>query len=129
MDISAPLIETARKTLAARGIGTGVEFLVGDAAESCDRLIAAGQRFGLAFVDHSHAYEPVRQACDRLLALLSPGACVVFHDFNDRRNTPNSVADESTTEYGVYNAVMQNLPIDDFAFVGVYGCCGVFRRW
>jgi predicted O-methyltransferase YrrM len=128
MDISERFVETARKNLAARGIGTGVEFLVGDAAEHCDRLIAAGSRFGLAFVDHSHAYEAMVQTCIKLAELLEPGACVVFHDFNDRRNTPNAGVGESPTEYGVYNAVRQQLPAEDFDFVGVYGCCGVFRR-
>ena len=82
----------------------------------------------MAFVDHSHAYEHVAGACERLDELLEPGSMAVFHDYNDARNTDRRGVGESNEEFGIIAAVRESLDSGRFEFVGVYGSCGVFQR-
>lgn len=119
MELCAELAGQASRTLSQLDFPRDIEFLVGDADASCQKLVDAGRKFAFAFVDHSHAYGDVLKACHRLSQLLTPGSFCLFHDFNDRRET---------AEYGVYAAVTQTLDCNEFEFCGIYGCCGLFRR-
>ena len=96
-------------------------FVVGDARESCAALLAGGRVFGFAFVDHSHTYELVHAACADLKRLLRPGGFALFHDYNDERNARDP-------EYGVFQAAEDAFADGSFAFHGVYGCTGLYRR-
>jgi hypothetical protein len=119
MELCAELAGQASRTLSQLDFSSHIEFLVGDADASCQKLVDAGRKFAFAFVDHSHAYGDVVKACHHLSQLLTPGSFCLFHDFNDRRET---------VEYGVYAAVTQTLDCNQFEFCGIYGCCGLFRR-
>jgi predicted O-methyltransferase YrrM len=121
-------VEMARENLASRGLGATIEFLAADADDVGRAMITFGRRFGLCFVDHSHAYEAVASTCGQLPDLLEAGGFVVFHDFNDSRNSRRHDIGDSPNEYGVYAAVEDHLDRRHFSFFGVYGCCGVFRR-
>lgn len=120
MDLDGRLVEHARRSLSELDLSRYVEFLVGDADVSCQKLIDAGRNFGFAFVDHSHTYDHVVKACRRLYQLLVPGSFCLFHDYNDPR--------EGTADYGVYTAVAHALDKNHFEFCGIYGCCGLFRK-
>jgi len=128
IDLDPALIDDARRTLTARGHADRVDYMAEDAYSACQKLIKAGRTFGFSFVDHSHAYEHMVSACKCLAALLRPGAVLVFHDYNDARNTLGRGVGESNEEYGVAAAIEDHLPKDAFEFVGVYGACGVYRR-
>ncbi|PYK15499.1 MAG: hypothetical protein DME55_13635 [Verrucomicrobia bacterium] len=119
MELCPELAGQASRTLSQLDFSRHIEFLVGDADASCQKLVDAGRKFAFAFVDHSHAYGDVVKACHHLSQLLTPGSFCLFHDFNDRRET---------VEYGVYAAVTQTLDCNQFEFCGIYGCCGLFRR-
>jgi Methyltransferase domain len=119
MELCAELAGQASRTLSQLDFSRHIEFLIGDADASCQKLVDAGRKFAFAFVDHSHAYGDVVKACHHLSQLLTPGSFCLFHDFNDRRET---------VEYGVYAAVTQTLDCNQFEFCGIYGCCGLFRR-
>lgn len=126
IDIQPAFIEHARAELEERKLDSIVEFLCGDASSFLDKFVADGAKFGFAFVDHSHAYEPVLKACQSLDRLLSPGSFALFHDYTDRRNTLRRNVGESGDEYGVFAATEDGLRPETFEFYGCYGCCGLF---
>ena len=97
------------------------DFILGDARVSCGELKEQGRTFAFAFVDHSHMYELVRDACVDLKKLIRPGGFALFHDFNDPRNGKDS-------QYGVYQAVVETFADETFVFHGVYGCAALYRR-
>ncbi len=95
--------------------------VVGDARDSCAMLRRDGRQFGFAFVDHAHTHDLVHAACEDLKHLLRPGGLALFHDHNDDRNLHDA-------EYGVFQAVEDAFADRSFAFYGIYGCTGLFRR-
>jgi len=120
MELDGRLAEHARRSLSGLDLSRRVEFMVGDADASCQKLVDAGRKFHFAFIDHSHAYDHVVKTCRRLSQLLVPGSFCLFHDYNTSR--------EGTAEYGVYTAVAHALDESHFEFCGIYGCCGLFRK-
>jgi predicted O-methyltransferase YrrM len=101
----------------ACGLASRIEVITADACAAIQTLHP--KRYEFIFVDHSHEYEHVKDVCLALPELVTPGAFVLFHDYNDERNgnEPN---------YGVYQAVIEHLP-KQFRFCGVYGCTGLYR--
>jgi hypothetical protein len=95
--------------------------VLGDARDACRALMEERRRFAFAFVDHSHNYELVHAACLDLKTLLAPDGFALFHDFNDARNGRDP-------DYGVWHAVRDAFSDGSFAFFGVYGCTGLWRR-
>lgn len=128
IELDPQLSAAARRNLEDRALDRPVTFVAAEASAALDGMMASKQRFGLSFVDHSHTYEAVAQACRSLRLLIAPGGFVVFHDFVDRRNTRRRNVGDAGDEYGVYAAVQDALPAMEFEFCGCYGCCGVFRR-
>jgi predicted O-methyltransferase YrrM len=120
IELDGRLVEQARRSLSALDLSPRVEFMVGDADASCQKLVDAGRKFHFAFIDHSHASDDVVKACRRLSQLLVPGLFCLFHDYNTSR--------EGTPEYGVYTAVAHALDESHFEFCGIYGRCGHFRK-
>jgi hypothetical protein len=100
-----------------------VLFFLTTADEALDTFGAVGRRFRFCFVDHSHRYEHVRSACERLAGVIEPGGFCLFHDYNDPRN-----ALEADEDYGVYQGAADGLDPELFEFWGIYGCSGLFRR-
>jgi glycosyltransferase involved in cell wall biosynthesis/predicted O-methyltransferase YrrM len=123
VDIEPSATMLARRTVEAAGLGAWVEFRCVDAAAACRELVRDGKRFGLVFVDHSHAYDDVLAVSRTLAALVAPGGHVVFHDYNDGRN-----ADPAEPDYDVVRAVADGLDAEVFNFVGILGCNALFRR-
>ena len=107
--------------LEQNGLAEYVTATCEDAVAAVLRFGGAPKQFGFVFVDHSHAYEPVRGVCAELRRILKPGSFVLFHDFNDLRNQ-----DASNADFGVYQAVLDALP-QAFQFYGIYGCAGLYR--
>ena len=123
VDVDPDRVDHARRNLWARGLTDGVEFRVGDTADVCRELAAAGRTFGFVFVDHSHAYGPVLAVCRVLPDLVQDGGFCLIHDYNDARND-----DPANPDYGVPQAVHDGLPPDQFAFYGIYGCTALYRK-
>lgn len=117
IDLDPTMTERALKTFEEKGAGN-IECVTADAAQWC---AATPRIYHAAFVDHSHAYEPVAEVCRLLDRILAPRAIVCFHDFHDRRN-----ADPEYPEYGVMLAVIENLP-DSFERLEDAGCMAVFQ--
>jgi predicted O-methyltransferase YrrM len=118
VDIDAGMIEMARQNLAGKGVLDVVELRHGDANDLCLAMAAEGRRFELVFVDHSHAYEPMALACDRMHEVVAPGGFVLFHDYKDAGEHPLN---------RVLATVLERLP-PDFQFLGCFGCAGLFQR-
>jgi SAM-dependent methyltransferase len=122
VDLSRHAVRRARFNLWRQGLGRAVSFSVGDAlAEVRDRA-GRGARYGMVFVDHSHAYGPVYQVCRELRNIVRAGGFCLFHDFNDPRNY-----DLADVDHGVYQAVVDGLAPADFDFYGIYGCLALYR--
>jgi hypothetical protein len=123
-DLIEDFMLEAREGMTRRGVlgRENVFFAVDDAGSFLRRQIRSNRRFRFVFVDHSHEYEPMLEACGMLADVTEPGAFVLFHDYNDPRNS-----DPEQTDYGVYQAVHEALP-EVFEPWGVFGCTGLFRR-
>lgn len=98
-------------------------FRCGDAADVCRQLVGEKRHFDCVFIDHSHTYEAVTAVCKVLGDIVTPGGMCLFHDYNNEWN-----ADPNNHDYGVWQAVQENLPRELFDFYGSYGCTGLFRR-
>jgi predicted O-methyltransferase YrrM/glycosyltransferase involved in cell wall biosynthesis len=123
VDLEQTHLMSAEKQLAARGLGRYVRVVAGDGAAVCQSLVHKQQRFGFAFVDHSHRYVDVVEICQLLSGLISDGGFCLFHDFNDGRNN-----DPSQTDYGVAQAVQDSLSASEFDFYGIFGCTALYRK-
>ena len=122
VDLSPRSIFMTEWNLRRQGLKRGVRTFVGDASAEVRRRADRGSRFGMVFVDHSHAYGPVYEVCRGLRKIVVAGAFCLFHDFNDPRNY--DLADE---DHGVYQAVVDGLAPADFEFYGLYGCLAMYR--
>jgi predicted O-methyltransferase YrrM len=109
--------------LRRQGLKRGVRTFAGDALVEVKRRADRGARFGMVFVDHSHAYGPVYQVCRELGRIVDAGGFCLFHDFNDPRNY-----DLADVDHGVYQAVVDGLAPADFTFYGLTGCLALYRR-
>jgi predicted O-methyltransferase YrrM len=121
LDLHSP--EAAKRSLADRPGADRAHFFVVDGTKAILDQAAAKQTYAFAFIDHSHTYEHVHDACLRLHRVISIGGFALFHDFNDPRNTAKDALD-----YGVYQGVMDGLDPRLWQFWGIYGCTGLFRR-
>ncbi len=122
VDLSARMSATARANIEREGLGARVAFLTAEAAEGIRQLAAGGRRFATAFVDHSHGRDHVLSACLELPSVLTEGAPVAFHDYNDRRNP-----DPAFPEYGVIQGVAAARAKIRLDFRGIYGCLALFQ--
>lgn len=122
IDLSPRSIFMTRWNLLRQGLARGVRTFVGDALREVKERASKGTRYGMVFVDHSHAYGPVQSVCRELARIVAPGGFCLFHDFNDPRNY--DLADE---DHGVYQAVVDGLDPARFEFYGIYGCLALYR--
>jgi predicted O-methyltransferase YrrM len=122
VDLSPRSILMTEWNLRRQGLKRGVRTFVGDALAEVRRRADRGSRFGMVFVDHSHAYGPVYEVCRELRRIVGAGAFCLFHDFNDPRNY-----DPADEDHGVYQAVVDGLAPADFEFYGLYGCLAMYR--
>lgn len=120
VDLDAGCTRAATGNLARAGLVDWVTATTEEAARAIRRLCETSRRFTLAFIDHSHAYDPVLAVCKVLPDVLLPGAFVLMHDYNDPGNREGG-------EYGVYAAVRDGLSPQRFEFYGIYGCAALFR--
>ncbi len=122
VDLSPHAVRRARWNLWRQGLKAGVSLFVGDALAEVQRRAERGARFGMVFVDHSHAYGPVYQVCRELPRVVEAGGFCLFHDFNDPRNY-----DLADVDHGVHQAVVDGLADAHFEFYGIYGCLALYR--
>lgn len=120
VDMDPKLSGIAAKSLAQHD-HTNVECNVSEAGAWLEGLRSEGRKFGFAFVDHSHQYEPVRAVSSLLRDVLLPGSYVAFHDFIDHRNGKADFPD-----YDVARGAIDGMG-SDFLPAGCSGCMGVFR--
>lgn len=119
VDLDPRLSAAAQDALARHG-HTNVDLFVEDATTWVASL-RGGDKFGFAFIDHSHEYEHVRSVTARLKDILLPSAFVAFHDFIDYRN-----GNPEFPDYGVTAGALDGMG-GDFEYVCCSGCVGVFR--
>ncbi len=123
IDLDPACTHATRHNLKRLGVHAEVTAHTANAVTAVEAYVVEQRQFALAFIDHSHAYEPVYKVCRVLDRLIQPGGFCLFHDFNDLRN-----ADPEDKEYGVYQAVIDGLNMGLFEFYGIFGCCGLYRR-
>lgn len=113
----------AMQNLKQLGLSKLVSPYVGDAVELCRILRENNRHFGFVFVDHAHTYTSVYEVCETLNTIVLPGGYCLFHDYKDLRNF-----DASNDEYGVWQGVRDGLSSELFEYLGLCGCCGLYRR-
>jgi predicted O-methyltransferase YrrM len=123
IDLDQFAVDQSRARVHAAPGGQRAWFFQDEATSAVKNLAAVKRQFQFAFVDHSHRYEHVFDACQHLHRVVAVGGFALFHDFNDPRNSM-----ESETDYGVYQGVMDGLWPNRWEFWGIYGCTGLFRR-
>jgi predicted O-methyltransferase YrrM len=122
VDLSSSCVATTLHNLRAMELDHKVQAVCSDALVAVRDLAEESREFEFVFVDHSHAYEPVRAVCAELRKIVSAGGFCLFHDFNDPRNR-----DSKNSDYGVYTAVLDGLSLREFEFYGVFGCAALYR--
>jgi hypothetical protein len=122
VDMDPRYVAWTKRNLKHYGFENHVESICGEATEIAKTLASAQRRFGFLFIDHSHAFGPVRSLCRELKNIATQNAFCLFHDYNDRRNR-----DDTEEGYGVYQAVTEAMTLDICEFYGVYGCTGLYR--
>jgi SAM-dependent methyltransferase len=123
VDLSPRSVFMTEWNLWRQGLKRGVRTVTGDALVEVRSRADHGARFGMVFVDHSHAYGPVYEVCRELHRIVPAGGFCLFHDFNDPRNY-----DLADPDHGVHQAVVDGLSPTDFEFYGIYGCLALYRR-
>jgi len=123
VDLDQTAVDLSRQQLHNMPGGERALFFQDDAGSAVRNLAAVKRQFRFAFVDHSHRYEHVFDACQQLHRVIELDGFALFHDFNDPRNII-----EAEGDYGVYQGVMDGLRADRWEFWGIYGCNGLFRR-
>ena len=123
IDLDPSAIELSRQELESRPGGQRVLFFQNDGGSALRNLAGIKRQFRFAFVDQSHRYEHVLDACRSLHRVIAADGFVLFHDFNDPRNSH-----EGDLDYGVYQGVVDGLKIGRWEFWGIYGCSGLFRH-
>jgi SAM-dependent methyltransferase len=124
VDPDRRLIDSARSTLDAFEFTQNVTLVQDDLVSYCETLSSRGGAFGLVFVDHVTRYGDVRRICELLPSVVRDGGFVLFHDFNDRRNS----SPKKKTAYGIYAGVIEGLASLPFDFYGVFGSSGLYRK-
>ncbi len=122
IDLNQECIVKTRQNLRLKGLSRGVTCICAEATGAVKSFSQEGKKFGFAFIDHSHAYDPVLSVCRELYKVMEKGGFCLFHDFNDARNR-----DSKINYYGVYQAVTKELDPMHYTFYGIYGCTALYR--
>lgn len=75
LELKQEYADVAQKHLREAGLGDKVEYMVGDASESLERLEAAGRKFDLFFIDADKGNYP--NYLEWAIKLANPGAVIV----------------------------------------------------
>ena len=122
IDLAPQCVRRTRRNLILMGLNRNVTAIHANAVTQVIDYGQMGKKFGFAFIDHSHAYEPVYQVCLELRKVMVDGGFCLFHDYNDEKNR-----DEENVDYGVYQAVNEGLSSEEFEFYGIFGCTALYR--
>ncbi len=125
IDLSRKAIETTRANLEMHALGARVFTLQSEGADGVSLLSGRALRFDFAFIDHSHAYGPVKSVVKLLPEVLNDDAFVLFHDYNDTRNFS-----ERKEDYGVVSGIVDaiaELSPHTMEYWGCFGCTGLYR--
>ncbi len=123
VDLLANHISQTALNLKRKGLSKQVQCFCADALSVAKQFVEQEQEFAFVFVDHSHRYQEVLDVCLVAHRLVEPLGFLMFHDFNDLRN---SQADEDN--YGVYQAIADGLDKTVFRFCGTFGCAGLYQK-
>lgn len=121
LDIDAEALESARRTLAARGLGAKPKLVHGSVRAFFRALPGFEPRF--VFLDGDHSERGLAQDLATLEARVAHGGLLLFHDFRNPRNE-----DPADEEYGVPQAIAGSWVARDCEFAGTFGCSALFRR-
>jgi hypothetical protein len=121
LDIDAMALESARATLAARGLGDHATLVHGSVGALLRALPHFRPRF--VFLDGDHSAGGLGRDLASLEPRVPKGGVLLFHDFTDDRND-----DPDDNDYGVPLAIRACWVARDCEFAGVFGCTGLYRR-
>jgi len=120
IEISPTSVERARSHHKRLNVEDTIYYHAQPSTSALSEFSATRQKFSLVFVDHDHSYAATLELLDSIEVLLEPRSLVLFHDYNDSRNT-----NSDDLEYGVFDAIEHSAPPSLKPF-GTFGCCGLF---
>jgi len=118
---AASASKTAEGNFKKHKVSGFIRPFVGDGTEVMKRFVQEKRKFGFAFIDHNHSYQPTKEACELLPELLIKNSFVLFHDFT---HLGNKQPDNRRCK--VWQAVMENLDKERFEFYGIYGVAALY---
>jgi hypothetical protein len=121
LDVDRDLLDEARGHALAHGVGDRIELFRGTAGAFAGAYPQL--RPALTFVDGDHRREGVERDLRVLAGLVPDGGLLLFHDFDDPLNE-----DPACEEVDVRTAVEGSWVARECAFLGTFGCCGLFAR-
>jgi predicted O-methyltransferase YrrM len=130
VELNAEHITAAKLNLIRLKLDSVINFHTGDAEIICQKFCQIGKKYNFIFIDFNHAYLPTYRITLNLKKLCKKGTLILYHDYNDPNNIDAQLEKEIFSDriaYGVYSAVHDAMKQIRLQFVGVYGCCGLFR--
>jgi hypothetical protein len=121
LDIALESLESARATLAARGVGRYVTLVHGSVTAFLRAVPLFRPRF--VFFDGDHSAEGLGRDLASLEQRVPEDGLLLFHDFLDGRNY-----DPANKHYRVPQAIRDSWVVRDCEFAGSFGCAGLYRR-
>jgi Methyltransferase domain len=121
LDVGRDYLESARATLAARGLGPYVTLIHGSVEALLQVVPAFRPRF--VFLDGDHSVDGVRRDLAALEERVPEGGLLLFHDFTTSRND-----DPADKAYGVPQGIRTSWVARDCEFAGTFGCAALYRR-
>ena len=122
IEISQSSAQTAKSHHKRLNIEGSICYHVQPSTSALSEFSSIQKKFSFVFVDHDHSYTATQEFLDCIEVLLEPRSFVLFHDYNDSRNT-----NSDDLEYGVFDAIEHHAP-PGFKPFGTFGCCGLFLR-
>lgn len=80
---SLPTRQVMEANVAACGSAHLITMVVADCADAFPQMAAAGERFGLVFVDGDHGHDLVIRDIRLALSVLEPGGILAVHDYGE----------------------------------------------
>jgi predicted O-methyltransferase YrrM len=121
LDIDQEALESARGTLAEKGLGRYVTLIHGSVKALVRAVPAFQPRF--VFLDGDHSAAGLARDLATIEAHVPEGGVLLFHDYlDDRNDMPDN------KDYGVRQAIGESWVERDCEFAGAFGCSGLFRR-
>lgn len=101
-------LDTFTANVAAHGVQGKIEMLVEPSRTALPRLLAAGRRFGLVFIDGDHSLAAASFDATWARSLVQDHGVIAFHDYHDE---PTDSVTQALVSYGRPDELVERLAV------------------